>query len=79
MAEVDLVHAAGPRMKHLMQALPPEKRGLWAESADALALRLDEMIRPGDTVLIKGSKGSYISRVVEAMRKAGNAANPTGA
>ncbi|MBA4491947.1 UDP-N-acetylmuramoyl-tripeptide--D-alanyl-D-alanine ligase [Paracoccus sp. S1E-3] len=79
MEKIDLVHAAGPRMQHLMQALPPEKRGLWAESADALALRLDEMIQPGDTVLIKGSKGSYISRVVEAMRKAGNAANATGA
>lgn len=78
MASVDLVHAAGPRMRHLIDALPAEKRGIWAESADALALRLDEMIRPGDTVLVKGSKGSYISRVVQAMRKAGQTANPTG-
>ena len=78
MASVDLVHAAGPRMRHLIDALPAEKRGIWAESADALALRLDEMIRPGDTVLVKGSKGSYISRVVQAMRKAGHTANPTG-
>ena len=79
MAEVDLVHAAGPLMRHLFDALPAEKQGIWAESADALALRLDEMIQPGDTVLIKGSKGSYISRVVQAMRKAGDTANPTRA
>lgn len=79
MESVDLVHAAGPLMRHLFDALPAEKQGIWAESADALALRLDEMIQPGDTVLIKGSKGSYISRVVQAMRKAGDTANPTRA
>ncbi|NHF74216.1 UDP-N-acetylmuramoyl-tripeptide--D-alanyl-D-alanine ligase [Paracoccus xiamenensis] len=79
MASIDLVHAAGPRIRHLFDALPADKQGIWAESADALALRLDELVRPGDTVLIKGSKGSYISRVVQAMRKAGNAADATGA
>ena len=65
-------------MKHLFDALPPEKRGIWSESADGLAARLDELIQPGDTVMIKGSKSSYISRVVEALRKAGHTAKATG-
>ncbi|SDE35188.1 UDP-N-acetylmuramoyl-tripeptide--D-alanyl-D-alanine ligase [Paracoccus isoporae] len=79
MASVDVVHAAGPLMRHLHDALPPEKRGIWAETADELAARLDELIRPGDTVIVKGSKSSYISRVVDAMRKAGNTVGRTRA
>lgn len=78
MAEIDIIHAAGPLMKHLFDALPAEKRGIWSESADGLAARLDELIQPGDTVMIKGSKSSYISRVVEALRKAGHTAKATG-
>ena len=78
MEQIDIVHAAGPLMKHLFDALPPEKRGIWSESADGLAARLDELIQPGDTVMIKGSKSSYISRVVEALRKAGHTAKATG-
>ncbi|MDO5642358.1 MAG: UDP-N-acetylmuramoyl-tripeptide--D-alanyl-D-alanine ligase [Paracoccus sp. (in: a-proteobacteria)] len=74
MPSVDLVHCAGPLMRHLHDALPETKRGLWSESADVLASRLDEMLRSGDTVLIKGSKGSYVSRVVTALRNAASAA-----
>ncbi len=79
MAEIDLVHSAGPLMRHLHEALPVGKRGIWAQNADELAARLDDLVRPGDTVMIKGSKSSYISRVVEALRKAGNTARATGA
>ncbi|MFV0292905.1 MAG: UDP-N-acetylmuramoyl-tripeptide--D-alanyl-D-alanine ligase [Paracoccus sp. (in: a-proteobacteria)] len=78
MEAIDLVHAAGPLMRHMHGALPETRRGIWAESADMLAARLDELVQPGDIVLIKGSKGSYISRVVEAMRKAGNTVDATG-
>lgn len=70
MEAVDLVHSAGPLMRHLHDALPAAKRGIWSETADELCRHLDELVRNGDTVLVKGSKGSYISRVVEALRKA---------
>lgn len=69
MAQVDLVHAAGPRMRHFYDALPPEKRGLWTETASELAARASELAGPGDIVLVKGSKSSLISVVVEALRK----------
>ncbi|SNR73949.1 UDP-N-acetylmuramoyl-tripeptide--D-alanyl-D-alanine ligase [Paracoccus sediminis] len=69
MAQVDLVHSAGPRMRHLHDALPSARRGLWAETAGELAARLDELVAPGDIVLVKGSKSSKISTVVDALRK----------
>ena len=76
---VDQVHAAGPLMRHLHDALPPQKRGRWEKTADDLVLSLDALIRPGDTVMVKGSKGSGISRVVDALRKAGHPADGSGA
>lgn len=69
MEQVDLVHSAGPRMRHLHDALPPARRGIWAETAAGLASRLDDLVAPGDIVLVKGSKSSKISTVVDALRK----------
>ena len=65
----DIVHCAGPRMKHLHDALPEEKRGLWAEQASELAARPNALVDAGDVVLVKGSKGSKVSLVVDAIRK----------
>lgn len=70
MARIDLVHSAGPRMRHLHDALPAARRGIWADTAAELAGRVDELVAPGDIVLIKGSKSSKISTVVDALRKA---------
>ncbi|RJL18315.1 UDP-N-acetylmuramoyl-tripeptide--D-alanyl-D-alanine ligase [Paracoccus siganidrum] len=69
MDRIDLVHAAGPRMRHLHDALPPAKRGLWAQTAAELADQAAHLARPGDIILIKGSKSSLISTVVDALRK----------
>lgn len=68
MASVDLVHSAGPRMHHLHQALPEARRGLWAETAAGLAAQAARLTAPGDIVLVKGSKSSQISAVVDALR-----------
>jgi UDP-N-acetylmuramoyl-tripeptide--D-alanyl-D-alanine ligase len=68
-AGVDLVFAAGPRMAALMEALPPGRRGGYAESADALIPILVENLRAGDVVLVKGSNGSRMIRVVEALAR----------
>jgi UDP-N-acetylmuramoyl-tripeptide--D-alanyl-D-alanine ligase len=70
MVQVDLVHSAGPRMRHLHDALPPAKRGVWAETAEELAARVVDLVTPGDVVLVKGSKSSKISTVVDALRRA---------
>ncbi|WP_378942342.1 UDP-N-acetylmuramoyl-tripeptide--D-alanyl-D-alanine ligase [Paracoccus sp. R86501] len=68
MAQVDLVHSAGPLMRHLHDTLPPAKRGLWAENATDLAAELPHLVQTGDVVLVKGSKSSRISTVVNALR-----------
>ena len=68
MARVDLVHCAGPLMRHLHAALPASRRGIWAATAAELAARAPDLIEAGDVVLVKGSKSSRISTVVEALR-----------
>ncbi|HRO14940.1 MAG TPA: UDP-N-acetylmuramoyl-tripeptide--D-alanyl-D-alanine ligase, partial [Paracoccus sp. (in: a-proteobacteria)] len=66
---VALVHACGPRMRHLMEALPEGKRGVWADTAAELCGRAAELVRDGDVVFVKGSKSSGVARVVDALRK----------
>ena len=69
---VHLVHCAGPLMRHLWEALPDEKRGQWAETAAELVTKTPRLVDAGDVVLVKGSKGSKISLVVDAIRKLGH-------
>jgi len=68
MAAIDLVHCAGPLMRHLHEALPADKRGQWTQTAAELAAQPDKLISAGDIVLVKGSKSSRISMVVQALR-----------
>ena len=76
MASVDLVHLAGPRMRALYDALPEDRRGIYAESAADLAARAAELVAIGDIVLVKGSKGSRISTVVDALRRTRQSSAP---
>lgn len=68
------VHCVGPRMRSLYDVLPPEQRGIWAETAAELAAQPDQLVSPGHVILVKGSKGSRVSLVVDALRKLGQAA-----
>jgi UDP-N-acetylmuramoyl-tripeptide--D-alanyl-D-alanine ligase len=70
MEGVASVHCVGPRMRHLWEALPQARRGVFADTAAALRDRLAELARPGDVLLVKGSKGSKVSLIVEAFRDA---------
>jgi UDP-N-acetylmuramoyl-tripeptide--D-alanyl-D-alanine ligase len=78
MAEVAVVHCVGPRMRHLWEALPEARRGLWSETAEELGGRVHTLVDAGDVVLVKGSKGSRVSLVVDAIRKLGHAAPRPG-
>jgi len=70
-ARIHLIHCVGPRMRHLWQALPEARRGEWRETAAELAARAHLLADAGDVVLVKGSKGSKVSMVVDALRKLG--------
>ena len=70
-AGVDLAFAAGPLMKSFWDALPPTRRGGYAESADALAPLVAQAVEPGDVVMVKGSNGSRAGAVAAALRAVG--------
>ncbi len=65
---IDLVFAAGPRMRALYDALPPDMRGAHAHDSTALAPLVADAVRAGDVVAVKGSAGSRMGRVVEALK-----------
>jgi len=71
METVDRVHCVGPLMAALWDVLPAEKRGLCVKCAEQLAGRAHEIVDAGDVVLVKGSKGSRVSLVAEALRGLG--------
>ncbi|WP_319824312.1 UDP-N-acetylmuramoyl-tripeptide--D-alanyl-D-alanine ligase [Thalassovita sp.] len=70
-APIDVIHCVGPRMRALWNSLPAQKRGDWTEAASTMAARAHKLIDAGDVVLVKGSKGSKVSLVVDAIKKLG--------
>lgn len=66
-AGVDLVFTCGDAMAGLDGALPAAVRGGHAATADALAELVAAALRPGDTVLVKGSAGVKTGRIVQAL------------
>ncbi|MGP0106642.1 Mur ligase family protein, partial [Rhodoblastus sp.] len=65
---VDLVFAAGPLSRHLFDALPPDKRGAWAETAAALEPAVAQALRAGDVVMVKGSNGSKLHALAAGLK-----------
>lgn len=68
-ADVNLVYTCGPLMKKLHDALAPEQRGDHRDSSRELAQIVPDVLVPGDVVMVKGSHGSRMDVVVEALRK----------
>jgi UDP-N-acetylmuramoyl-tripeptide--D-alanyl-D-alanine ligase len=66
-AKIDQVFCAGPLMKSLWDALPPTRRGGYAESAAELAPQVARAVEPGDLVMVKGSNGSKAGAVAQAL------------
>ena len=71
MAALRTVHCVGPRMRALHDALPEAQRGRWVERVEELIPETARLVDSGDVVLVKGSKGSHVSRLVDAIRKLG--------
>ena len=68
MSDIRVVHCVGARMAALHAALPLRQRGRRVAAADALFDHVHSLVAPGDVVLVKGSKGSQVSRIVDALR-----------
>jgi UDP-N-acetylmuramoyl-tripeptide--D-alanyl-D-alanine ligase len=68
-AGVDIVFACGELMASLFEALPPERRGAYAKTAEELAPKLVDAVGPGDAIMVKGSLGSRMGPIVEALKR----------
>jgi UDP-N-acetylmuramoyl-tripeptide--D-alanyl-D-alanine ligase len=66
-AHADLLFACGPEMKRLYEAVPGSKRGGYASDSLALAPLVVAALRAGDAVLVKGSLGSRMAMVINAL------------
>ena len=75
-ASVDCLFTCGPLMRNLFDAVPDAIRGFHTVNSTALAPIAAAALRGGDAVLVKGSLGSGMKRVVEAIESAG-ARRPT--
>jgi UDP-N-acetylmuramoyl-tripeptide--D-alanyl-D-alanine ligase len=66
---IDLVYCCGPLMRHLWDALSMGRRGGYAETAADLEAQAVAAIRAGDAIMIKGSLGSKMKTIVNALEK----------
>ncbi len=69
-AQVDALYAAGPLMAHLWAKTPAARQGGYAETSDGLREALVAGLRAGDVVMVKGSLGSRMGPLAEAIRSA---------
>lgn len=67
-ANIDLVYTCGKHMKNLHDRLPANQRGEHKETSKELAEIVPDVLVPGDVVMVKGSLGSKMGLVVEALR-----------
>lgn len=68
-AKVDLLFCCGPQMDALYQQLPADWRGAHAADSKGLVAPLVAALKPGDVVLVKGSLGSKMAYIVEALQQ----------
>jgi UDP-N-acetylmuramoyl-tripeptide--D-alanyl-D-alanine ligase len=69
-ASVDCLFTCGPLMRNLFDAVPETLRGAHAATSADLAPIAAAAIARGDVVLVKGSLGSGMRRVIQAMDSA---------
>jgi UDP-N-acetylmuramoyl-tripeptide--D-alanyl-D-alanine ligase len=66
---IDVVFTAGPFMRKLYDALPETMRGDATPTARELAPHVVKALKPRDLVLVKGSNGSRMRDVVQAIKE----------
>ncbi len=65
---IDRLFACGPHMRELYDTLPEKCKGAYAPGPDDLEDAVISSIKAGDVVMVKGSLGSRMGRIVEAIR-----------
>ncbi len=67
-AGIDQAYLCGENMKHLHDALPNHLRGAHTPDSSSLLPHLLRGLRDGDVVLVKGSLGSNMKVIMQALR-----------
>ncbi len=67
--QVDALYAAGPLMANLWEITAESRKGAYAQSSAELRDLLLDELRAGDVVMIKGSLGSRMGPLVEAIKE----------
>lgn len=67
-ANIDLVYTCGKHMKKLHDRLPANQRGGYRPNSKELSQIVPDVLTPGDVVMVKGSLGSKMGLIVEALR-----------
>ncbi len=78
-ANVDQVLTCGPLMRELAAALPASRRGAHAADSQSLIPAALAAIKAGDVVLVKGSLGTRMAPIVEALLRLEAAVPPARA
>ena len=66
-AHADLLFACGPEMRRLFDAVPASMQAAYAATSADLAPDVAAALRPGDAVLVKGSLGSRMAKIIAAL------------
>lgn len=64
----DIVFACGPFMRELYELLPQPIRGQYRQHSSELVADVVAAVAPGDVVMIKGSLGTRMGPIVEALK-----------
>ena len=67
-ARIDRVFLAGPLMHALWRVLPTDLQGAWAPNSKELEPKVLAAVRAGDALMVKGSNGSRMAPIVEALK-----------
>jgi UDP-N-acetylmuramoyl-tripeptide--D-alanyl-D-alanine ligase len=64
-----LVLTVGRQAKYIAQGCQDKRRAVHCRDIDEVCRRLKEVASPGDAILVKGSRGARMERVVEFLKK----------
>ena len=67
--EIDIFYLIGPMMRCFQNELPNQKHCLWFKDVDKLIIEIDKLITINDTIMVKGSNYTKVSKIVEAIKK----------
>ncbi|MEE3046859.1 MAG: UDP-N-acetylmuramoyl-tripeptide--D-alanyl-D-alanine ligase [Pseudomonadota bacterium] len=74
--EIDRVYCVGPLMAELDKTLPEDKNAGHFDTAEDAIEPIKADLRSGDVVLVKGSLGIYVSKIVSALKSCGVVNSP---